>query len=244
MLPGDSDTPLLVSYSGGKDSLVVMDQCVSAGRKVEAFMLTFLPDMDCFRFWADYAWARWRVRPRMHQDPAAIRLMRRGVFRHAPLKVPAVTVRDIETCVRDETGIEWIGYGYKRVDCIDRACMLKTWPNGIHEGWKKFAPIADWKHGDVFSYLRRKRIEIPNAVRFQMSGVGVGAEALRTLRENWPADYRRVMEVFPLAEAQADRVELLNDRRREQRATARSGAGVRVPGDFAVADQPGAVQPA
>lgn len=205
-LPGDASTPLLIAYSGGKDSLVTMDLCARAGRHIEAYMLCFIPDMDYAAYWNEYARKRWGVKTRSYQDPTCIRLLRIGRFRLMPkLDIPAITSREVEALARRESGCEWIGYGYKAVDSIDRRVMLKTWPDGVHEGWKKFAPCANWRHNDVLAYLSRRGIEIPVAAKAGMSGIGLGPFSLAHMREYWPRDYRRILELFPFAEAQADR---------------------------------------
>jgi len=233
-LPGESD-PLIVAFSGGKDSLAVMDLCVTSGRQVHGFIMAYVPGMDSTAHWIEYAKKRWTVAVREYQDPAAIKMLRRGTFRHAPMSIPAIGTKDIEQDIRERTGAQWIGYGYKRCDCIDRAVMLKTWPKGIYGPWHKFAPCHDWTHFEVLSYLSRNRIEIPDAERMQMNGVGLRADAMFSLRKYWPADYRRVLEVFPLAAAQADRHELIIEQRRKRKAN--GSAGIRVPGDSPVADQ-------
>lgn len=240
-IPGDGSTPLLVAYSGGKDSLVVMDLCVRAGRRVEAFMMSFLPGLDHAAYWCDYALRRWGVSVRVYQDPKTVQLLRCGRFRLDPAKIPAINTREIEAIARQETGCEWIGYGYKAVDSIDRRVMLKTWPAGVNEGWRKFAPLAGWRHADVLAYLSRRRIEIPIASKAGMSGHGLSPSSLAWMKTHWPGDYERVLKVFPFAEAQADRAEQI--REWKQRARAERKAGARKAG-IPVADQDGPLQPA
>jgi phosphoadenosine phosphosulfate reductase len=240
-LPGDESTPLLVAYSGGKDSLVVMDLCVRAGRKLSAYMLCFLPGMDYAAHWCEYARRRWGVEVRQYQDPNTIRLLRAGRFRLNPMNVVAITSREVEALARRESGCEWIGYGYKAVDSIDRRVMLKTWPDGIHEGWKKFAPVAGWRHADVLAYLSRRRIDIPPTVKAGMSGIGLGPFSLAFMRANWPGDYRRIIEVFPFAEAQADRAAEIRERKQRNRAERQTSARQ---ARAALANQRGGIQPA
>lgn len=232
---------VIVAYSGGKDSLAVMDICARAGKRIEAFLMSFLPGMDHTAHWVRYAKTRWGVNVREFQDPGTIQYLRMGRFRPEPLKVPAITARDIESQFRAETGIEWIGYGYKAADCIDRRVMLKTWPNGLCEKWHKFAPLYDWKQGDVLAYLSRRRIEIPTAAASIMSGVGLGPRSLAWMRECWPEDYKRILKVFPFACYQAQRNEEIRERKQRDRASRRSVAGTPHP---AISDQPGGIQPA
>lgn len=47
---------------------------------------------------------------------------------------------------------------------------------------------------------------------------------LARMREHWPADYRRILKVFPYATGQADRTELVKGQRQKFRAGLRAVA--------------------
>lgn len=232
---------VLVSYSGGKDSLAVMDLCARSGKRVRGFILAFLPGLDHTAHWIEYAKSRWGVEVREYQDPKAIQWLRMGRFRSEPLDVPAITTRDIEEMAREDAGIEWIGYGHKAADCIDRRLMLKTWPNGISEKWRKFAPLFDWRQNDVLAYLSRNRIEIPTAGASIMSGIGLSPRSLAWMRESWPDDYKRILKVFPHASGQADRAARIREQHQAERECRKASARAK---RAALADQASQVQSA
>lgn len=205
MLPNNE--AVLVAYSGGKDSLVVMDLCLKARKRVVAYMMVFLPGMDYYASRRALAEKRWGVEVREYLHWNTTFFLRQGIFRPEPdLTVPALRLRDVEATVRKDTGLNWIGYGYRSVDSLQRRAMLhRDFPNGICEKWGRFAPIHDWTQTQVLAYLSRARIPQPAESKRKVFGMSLLPECLAWLRRDWPEDYKRVLKVFPLASAQADR---------------------------------------
>jgi 3'-phosphoadenosine 5'-phosphosulfate sulfotransferase (PAPS reductase)/FAD synthetase len=232
------DAPaVLVAYSGGKDSLALMDLCVRAGRRVEAFFMYFLPGLDYTRHWVEFAQRRWSVTVREYQHWGITYYLRRGVFRAAPDDdCPKLTILDIERAARQDSGIEWIGYGYKKIDSLQRRGFLThDWPGGINEKRKCFAPLAEWNNTEVKAYLSRRGIPCPGIDGKRSTGISLTPECLEWLRDEWPDDYRRILKVFPYASGQADRAAEIRAERERRKASARAARA-------ALADQPGAVQ--
>jgi hypothetical protein len=203
---------LLIAYSGGKDSLAVLDLAVASGKRVEAFFMFFIPGMDYTAHWTDLARRRYGIVVREYLHFGSIGMLRNGVFRSYPIDAPAVSITDIEAKARQDSGIEWIGYGYKSVDSLERRGMIHSWPGGIcHDARGKiFAPLKDWKNRDVFAYLTRRKLPIPRGDGSTRDfGIDAMPATLAWLREHWPDDYKRILKVFPFAAAQADRAEPL-----------------------------------
>ena len=231
---------LLVAYSGGKDSLATLDLCVRAGKDVEAFFMFFLPGMDYTAFWCDYAERRFDIKVHQVQHWNTSYYLRRAVFCEGRPDCPEVGHNDVEAAVRLRTGINWVGYGYKLVDSPSRRSymtFMSAWcscgekppkcqcrpRDGICSKLQRFSPIMNWTDRDVFAYLSRRRIQIPDASR-KVNGIDLLPSTLAQMREQWPADYQRILRVFPYAEGQADRAAVLA--RNKNRAPA-----IRVPGD-------------
>ena len=70
-----------------------------------------------------------------------------------------------------------------------------------------FCPLKDWADHHVTAFLQRKRIGRPLDPAFRSHGIGPSPECMHWLRKYWPEDYKRMLEMFPLAVAQADRWE-------------------------------------
>ena len=68
--------------------------------------------------------------------------------------------------------------------------------------------VRDWMTEDVYGYMQAKRIPAPTRVQVTettsinlSSGFTLTASSLRYMRDHYPEDYRRVLDVFPYAEA-------------------------------------------
>lgn len=200
---------VLVAYSGGKDSLATLDLVVRhyGAAHVAAFFMYFVPHMDYARVICDYATERWGVPVQQVPHWALSELLREGTFCAERADCPRVKVVDVEAAVRSRTGKFWIGFGYRKQESIERRAMLTAdWPGGMSRQRGGFAPIADWTTRDVRAYIRRHRIAIPSDVlASRQFGITLAPVEMEWLRRNFPADYERVLEVFPYARAQADR---------------------------------------
>jgi phosphoadenosine phosphosulfate reductase len=215
---------VLIAYSGGKDSLVMLDLAVKAGLQVEAFHMYFLPDMDYSQHWCDFARKRWGITVREYLHWDTIELLREGVFRAEALKMRRVTIGDIEARVRKDSGFEWIGWGLKSVDSLERRGMIFSWPNGVCNTarGKVFTPIKNWNHKDVKAYLTRNGIPIPKtddeSGNRTGNGISLDPSCMHWIRREWPEDYKRILKVFPFASAQADRHEAFLAIKQQERA--------------------------
>lgn len=225
---------LLIAYSGGKDSLATLDLCVRAGKDVEAFFMYFVPGMDYTEYWCSYAERKFGVKVHRAQHYIASYYLNRGIFCDVtPTK--ELKQKDVEAMVKAQTGREWVGYGYKLNDSPSRrsymtfmsawcscgqkppTCQCKP-RDGICDSLKRFSPIMNWKDSEVFAYLSARKILVPEMSRRKVNGVALLPEVMAEFREKWPADYRRILEVFPFASAQADRAGLVKAQRQTARA--------------------------
>jgi len=237
------DAPLLVAYSGGKDSLATLDLCVRSGRQVEAFLMYFVPGMDYTQYWVDYAWKRWRVKVRLYQHFTISYFLRRGVFRSAPdPSFPSSKIEDVIAKAREDSGIEWVGFGYKLIDSLQRRGWWKRFAEtGCDESTHRFAPLLHWNNTEVKAYLSRRGIPCPGIDGKRSTGIALTPDCLEWLRDEWPEDYKRVLRIFPFAEAQADRAPGIREHKARERAERQASARA---ARLAKSDQSGAVQPA
>jgi phosphoadenosine phosphosulfate reductase len=201
---------VLVAYSGGKDSLATIDLCIRGGKRVEAFFMHFLPGLDYSEFWCDYARRTFGITVRQYQHWNTCYFLRRGVFR-APVDVPVIKINDIEAAAREDSGLEWIGYGLKSIDSLQRRGRMNGWADGICPERQLFTPIKNWNNTEVLAYLSRRRIQIPSFAGKRSTGIDLTPETLYHFRTNWPEDYHRILRVFPHAEGQADRIRAAKD---------------------------------
>lgn len=115
---------------------------------------------------------------------------------------PSISMRDLQDHVRRKFGMHWIATGEKANDSFTRRFMMRAlkqqwdWKRGI------WYPLYDWNNEQVFVYMRLNRIAMPPEYQFMKDSWGsMRGQSLTVLRQHFPEDYRRVLEVFPFAEA-------------------------------------------
>lgn len=229
---------ILVGLSGGKDSLVTLDLCVLAfgAENVECYYMYLVEGMRCVEDHVDSAARRYGVK--VHKLPhfSLGDLFRDGVLmppRRDAHKFRAMKFIDTETYARDLSGIEWVAYGHRMIDSLDRRAMLHKF-TGVNTKQHRLYPLWEWVPKDVISYLKAKGIRLPEQLgaTTNVSGVDLRPDTLRQIRDHYPEDFARLLEIFPYAEASIMTGDIREEKRLEEEA--RSALGdVDVVGDAA-----------
>lgn len=213
---------VLVALSGGKDSVVTLQLCVETFEHVEAFYMYHVLGLECVERGVDTAARRVGVKVHKVPHPDLARLMKNSILRPHSLeaeRIKQIKQSDVEAAMRERTGIDWFAYGERASDSFARRLYTRK-NDGIREEWKRLYPVWDWLHGDVIAYLKHKRIPLPErlgaADNKVMSGFSLNPKPLSWMKHNVPADYARVLKVFPYAEAMVMRYDLQQEQQRRQ----------------------------
>ena len=122
-----------------------------------------------------------------------------------------LTMRQMQDLWRKRTGLAWIATGEKKNDSFTRRFMLKK--SGQWDSKRGvYAPLMEWSDKQVLAYLRLRHIALPPEYQFLKGSFGVfsGVDLLMAKR-HFPADYRKILDVFPHAEALARSYELYRE---------------------------------
>lgn len=203
---------VLVSFSGGKDSLVVMDMCLRVFKRVEAFFMYLVPGLECVERPAMEAAARFGVKLHMTPHWISFRLLQSGVFCFNPPSRddwPDVKLRDVYTMLREDTGIPLIATGAKRADSLWRKRHLDS-----TKGWTEVInPVVAWSKHEIVAHLTARGIPLPPKGD---SGDGAGADlstpAVLWMHDHHHDDYKLLEEHFPFVGAIVKRREMLRGR--------------------------------
>jgi phosphoadenosine phosphosulfate reductase len=206
------ESSVLIGLSGGKDSVVVLDLAKRVFDRVECYFMYLVDGLECVEAPLRSIARRYDVR--LHKVPHfdLARFLKHAVYmphRNGEAhRVRDLRFADIEALARSRAGIGWVGLGHRATDSLERNAMLKRL-GGFDAKARRVYPIWRWKPRDVYAYLRAHRIQVaPQLVRGTTDGVNLYPETLRVLRAKFPADYRKILEVFPYAEAGIVRDEL------------------------------------
>lgn len=191
----------IVAYSGGKDSLAVMDMCVKSFKTVVPFFMYFVPGLECVEKQMAYCKERWGLEVMMYPHWLLYKCVARGIFcdeHYSKDDLVELSLLEIYSWVRQETGIHWLATGAKKSDSIwRRKCYFastKSWDWAIY-------PLKEWGKFDVFAYLEANKIPIPDSSGKNATGIDLSTPSLLWLHDKHPNDFKKLLRYFPFAEA-------------------------------------------
>lgn len=191
---------VLVSFSGGKDSLVVADLCRRTFDRVEAFFMQWVPGLKCVEDPAIDGAERLGVKLHMVPHWAAMRCLKLGVYCfNGPERDywPDVKLRDIYAMAMRDTGIEMIATGAKRRDGLWRKRNLdstKVWGEVI-------TPVVGWSNAEVAAYLVQRKIKVPRGDRPDGAGADLSKPSVLWMHDHHPDDFAVLEDYFPFVRA-------------------------------------------
>ena len=205
---------IMVGLSGGKDSLAVIDLCVRVfgAKNVSAYYMYLVRDLRCAELTINHCERRYKID--VHRFPH----WRMSLIYQNAMYMPhwggvggrLIKQVDIEMAARKASGCDWIAYGHRLADSIERIAMLKRC-GGFDEKGRRVYPVMRWYEGSVFAYLRRKKIPLPpklSLLKRNMTGVNFHEDTLLVIRERFPQDFAKIIEVFPYLPARLARYEM------------------------------------
>ncbi len=200
---------VIVGLSGGKDSLATLDLAVEVfgAHGVVCFFMYLVDGLRCVEAPVMAAVNRYHVRLVKYPHWVLANMIKYAVLRphvEGCYEWSETKYTDIENAARADTGIEWVATGQRMDESLERRGMLHK-VSGFDEKRARLYPLWNWSARDVYSYLRWRRIAPPPAFgkgARGVSGINLAPATLRWVREFYPDDYEKIVEVFPWAGAQ------------------------------------------
>jgi 3'-phosphoadenosine 5'-phosphosulfate sulfotransferase (PAPS reductase)/FAD synthetase len=187
----------IVAFSGGKDSLCVMDMACRTFDHVEGLFKYLVPDLESTEAVLEPARKRWGVKFHLYVSQNTIKALRDGSFCKAIPELQMLDSWNIYASAIKSTGIPLVLTGMKRSDSQSRRRLLK-WSS-----WNEHLihPIVGWEKKDVLGYLRSRGIPIPDSSGRASTGVELHPDELLFLYDHYPDDFETVRQYFPYVEA-------------------------------------------
>ncbi|MCT4602474.1 MAG: phosphoadenosine phosphosulfate reductase family protein [Marinifilum sp.] len=195
---------MILFYSGGKDSLVLLDLLSPLFKEVHCVFMYFVEGLEHQNPILVYPKRYPNVT--IHQYPhwMVSHYYRRSYYRFHRVdeNIPTLSLGDIEEKARRDTGCKWVVNGAKQSDGLNRNLMLGTLKfNSINDKSHRTYPLAMWKKADVLAYMRHHRLSKPVEYTMNKSnGIDLKLDVLLFLREQFPEDYHKILKHFPFAE--------------------------------------------
>lgn len=204
---------VIVGFSGGKDSIVTLDLCMRYFKHVQPYFLYLVPNLAFQEHMLEWYENKYNTKIIRLPHFEVSNFLRYGTFRNYDFSVPIVSVSDLYSYLRGETGITWISAGERIDDSIVRHAMIKN-SSAIDTKRGRFYPVAYWKKREVLHYIKRKRLYLPaDSRKFGFSFRSLEGSQLAFIKEQYPDDYQKIKSFYPFCGAAVRRFE-------EQRAVA------------------------
>lgn len=192
---------VLVGFSGGKDSAVLLDVCFRYFKYVQPFFMYLVRDLEfqerTLRYYEErYDTEIMRVPHFMLSD-----FLRYGSFRMPDFTVPMVKTVELYNYLREQTGIYWIAAGERIADSLIRRAMIKQ-SSSIDIKRGRFYPLAYWNKANIMSYIKHKKL--PLSLESRVLGFSFRSllpDEMAQIRHRFPNDFEKIKADFPLIEA-------------------------------------------
>lgn len=203
---------VLVSFSGGKDSLVTMDLCAKFFKSVQAFFWYAVPGLEHIDKQLSLAKQRWGVNVIQIPHWDILNAFRDGVWcdvKDWMAGIPEITLRHAYAYCLRVTKASLIANGMKEADGWHRRMFFARTAQQGNAIWQYVvSPIRHWSKKDVLDYLTANGIPIPPLPPGAVgSGVGLMYADLTWLHDTYPNDFKKLLRWFPYAEAVTKRRE-------------------------------------
>lgn len=215
----ETDSIILFHSLSGKDSIAMLDLLYPKFRRIVCVYMYVVPNLEHVNVY--YRYAR-----RKYPNIEFVQVPHYGFYSYVKSGYMGIKqnreqrlwkLSDITEKIREKTGIEWVAYGFKQSDSLNRRLMLRSYKDG-KEGicWatKKFYPLSTYKNGDILRYIHQEGLKEPETYggMGQSCGCAIDSyEYLSYLKANYPEDLEKIFAVFPQA-----RIVLIDKRYRDE----------------------------
>ena len=117
---------------------------------------------------------------------------------------------DMESSIRRQLDIPWLAYGYRKDESMTRRARIGSLHNeaNIDYKFKKIYPIADFTKRKIEAYVKENKVALPREYAHGMRDItAFKGPASVWVKNEYPADWQKILETFPLVEAEAFRWE-------------------------------------
>ncbi len=195
---------IIVFYSGGKDSLVVLDMCTKVFSKVIAVYMYFIPGLNVIENQLDYARERYKIEIKQIPHWSVIGALKNGVYCHSRPdydNFPDMRIKDCYDAVMADTGVSFVATGAKESDSRYRKQYLKH----VENYQFLVLPLKKWNRYDVLYYLKKEGISLPDSSGTDMSGVSLSVRDILWLHDKHYNDFLKMEKYFPFVRAAVKR---------------------------------------
>lgn len=209
---------ILVSFSGGKDSLCMWLRLRKAGFKIMPFYMYLCPDLQFVERGLAYYESVLETPITRFPHPSLFRLLRESVCASPATDVVLGEFRngeglwefnyqDVYAAVKHLRGLPQDTFVALGVRLSDSLFALERVRNGvIRDDLHVFFPIWDLDKHRLIVEIKRAGVKLPVDYRlFGRSLDGIYRKFTEPIKKHYPDDYERLRQFFPMVEADIQR---------------------------------------
>lgn len=199
---------VIVAFSGGKESVVVLDMCFRYFKNVTPFFMYICPDLSFQEKTLEWYEKKYQTEIIRIPHMDVSEFFHYGSFRPPDFSFPIISINDIYKYIRLETDTWWIAAGERINDSIvRRAMMKKSGSIDIQRG--RLYPVSGWKKQEVLDYIKFHNLYLgADSRKLGFSFKSLWGKELFMLKQYFPDDYYKVLKLYPLAAAGVKRYEM------------------------------------
>ena len=226
-----------LGFSGGKDSLCAYLNLRRFFKRIIPFHCAAWPGVRHIREYLDYVEYETGgvhiLRMNGEDYPMAASRMIYQPFKDCieieDWDIPTYSKLDVLEYLRYRYALPkaWCAFGIAACESIDRAIYVKK-IEGRNPQNRTFYPCYDWSRKQILDTVEQSGIKLPSSYRYVNRTIGhvPGIVTNEILKRHYPEDWKRVLALYPLAEAKTVREQILDRewlRRRNEVIVANGG---------------------
>lgn len=206
---------VIVAFSGGKESVVVLDLCFRYFKNVRPFFMYICPDLSFQERTLEWYEKKYQTEIIRLPHMDVSEFFHYGSFRCADLTFPVVSINDIYKYIRLETDMWWIAAGERIDDSIVRRAMMKK-SGSIDVQRGRLYPVSMWKKKEIIDYIKFHNLYLgADSRKMGFSFKSLWGKELLMVKNYFPDDYQKILRIYPFAAAGVKREEMLLENGKE-----------------------------
>ena len=188
----------IVMFSGGKDSIVLIDCLHDAGVKIHPVYL-YIIDYEYRKNFFQWYEKKYNVQIRKYKHYDYPIYKSKYAFGGKPKKV--LNQKKYEQIFRKEIGDYYVAWGIKKYDSLERRAMLGKMRNNEYKDdeTKRFYPLALFTDKEIHYYIKRKKLLMLPEYNYGLADMLIPSrETFEYLKNNYKRDYQKLKEEFPI----------------------------------------------
>jgi hypothetical protein len=192
---------VLLFYSCGKDSIALLHWCAKNFSEVVCVFMYFVKDLEHINKFINFSKKQYPNISFIQRPHYALTYINKSGLFCTPQNTRILKLSDIIQSVRLETQIEYVFLGMKQSDSMNRRIMLRQYELQAISPTNLVYPFSLWKDKDVLRYISNNRL--PKPIQYsnkKSNGITFDLDVYLYLREHYPNDLQKILDVYPLSE--------------------------------------------